>query len=211
MTENFILRRPTAELVLEACTKFDRDNSVIEEALGLLFEQHKRNASLPQVLLKVVSLNRLYSTQILAVIDVARHIQANADQIDESLIIGSPDVVETIGLVTIAATGKSRYNYSFATKYSSWHNPAAYPIWDSRVDKYLWRLQKQDHFASVFKTNAELWQYPKFLAIMIAFREFYSLQSSTFKQIDKFLWSEISTVNEQPTNEERLVDMVEIT
>jgi hypothetical protein len=199
-----VVRRPSAELVQEAIDKFDRDNSVIEEALNELFGQYPGNANLPQVLLKVVSLNRLYSTQIFAVMDVARHIHENATEIDSGLSAGSPLVVQTIGRVTIGLTGKLRYNFSFATKYCSWHNRTAYPIWDSRVDKYLWRLQKQDNFAPFFTRNAHLWDYPKFVEVMCAFREFYALDSFTFKDTDKFLWSEQIPVDEQSAEVEKV-------
>jgi hypothetical protein len=201
-----VLRRPSAELVQEAIAQFDRDNSVVEEALNELFGQYRGNANLPHVLLKVVSLNRLYSTQIFAVMDVARHIHENATEIDSGLSVGSPLVVQTVGRVTIGMTGKLRYNFSFATKYCSWHNRVAYPIWDSRVDKYLWRLQKQDNFAPFFKMNSDLWDYPKFVEVMSAFREFYAIESFTFKDTDKFLWSERIPVDQQQAAGAKLVD-----
>lgn len=198
-----MLRRPTVELVRTACETFDQENAVIEEAVGLLFKQYPENGSLAQVLLKVVVLNRLYSTQILAVMDVAKHIHHHAKEIDAGLSTGSPELVETIGLVTIDATGKERYNYSFATKYCSWHNPEAYPIWDSRVDRYLWQLQKQETFAPSLK-RSDLWFYSQFREAVSAFRTFYDLESFTFKQIDKFLWSESILLNEPTDHEEKV-------
>jgi hypothetical protein len=190
---NTILRRPTLDLVTAACEKFDKENLIIEQALKELFNQYPHNSDLSRVLLKVVALNRLYSTQILAVMDVAQHIHRNAQDIDSALAAGSPQIVDKIARVTIGVSGKERRNLSFATKYCSWHNPESYPIWDSRVDKYLWALQKQDHFAPFFKANADLWDYPKFREVIIAFRNFYGLGSSTFKETDKFLWSEGGT------------------
>jgi hypothetical protein len=68
--------------------------------------------------------------------------------------------------------------------------PRSYPSWDSRVDKYLWCLQKQNPFATFFKTNAYLWNYPDFVKVISAFRDVFGLGSFTFKEIDKFLWSE---------------------
>jgi hypothetical protein len=107
--------------------------------------------------------------------------------------------VDRIAKVTIRSSGKVRYNYSFATKYCSWHNPEAYPIWDSRVDRYLWTLQKQEHFARSFSTNADLWGYPKFRTVMEEFRDCYGLGSFSFKDTDKFLWSEgIAAFSTQP-------------
>jgi hypothetical protein len=179
--------------VTAACDKFDRENEIIERALKELFNQFPGNSDPSHVLLKVVTLNRLYSTQILAVTDVAQHIHRNAQGIDSALAAGFPQIVDTIARVTISISGKERNNFSFATKYCSWHNPESYPIWDSRVDRYLWTLQKQDQFAPFFKKNADLWDYPKFREVIIAFRDFYGLGSFTFKDTDKFLYSERGT------------------
>jgi hypothetical protein len=158
-----------------------------------LFSHYPRNNDLPRVLLKVVALNRLYSTQIFAVMDVASHIHQHAQDIDSALTSGSPEIVDKIARVTISASGKVRNNYSFATKYCHWHSRASYPIWDSRVDRCLWTLQKRDRFAAFFNANADLWEYPKFRDAIAALRDFYGLGSFTFKEIDKFLWSEGAT------------------
>jgi hypothetical protein len=175
---------PTDELVKAACEEFDQDNSVVEQALSDLFTEYPCNDHLSHVLLKVVALNRLYSTQIFAVLDLAQHIRAL--EIDRDLALGSPEIVDRIARITI--NGKERNNYSFATKYCSWHNQPSYPIWDSRVDTYLWRLQKQKRFTAVVNSNSDLWHYPTFREAMIAFRDVYRLASFSFKEIDKFLW-----------------------
>jgi hypothetical protein len=183
------LRTPTAELVRAACKQFDREYAVTEEALSDLFSQYPRNGNRPHILLKVVALNRLYSTQIFAVHDVASHIH-QVREIDSALAKGSPEVVDKIAKVTISATGKQRSNFAFATKYCSWHNQASYPIWDSRVAMYLWCLRGTP-FAEFLGSKPDLWDYYKeFVRTMTAFRDFYKLGSFTFKQIDKFLWLE---------------------
>ena len=192
-----VLTTPTEERVKTACMKFDQDQDVllVEQSLKELFDQFPGNNDLPHVLLKVVALNRLYSTQIFAVVDVARHIHRNAQAIDAALAAGSPGIVETIAKVTVTVSGKERNNYSFATKYCSWHNPASYPIYDSRVDRYLWKLQKQDRFATFFLTNADLWDYAKFRDVTMAFRDFYGLGSFSFFPLN-ILESTISTGQE---------------
>jgi hypothetical protein len=188
MDRDGIWPAPTIDLVKNACKQFDEENAIVEKALEELFGQFPRNDSPSRVLLKVVALNRLYSTNILAVYDVAQHIAQHAADIDPALSIGSPEIVDRIGKVTISVTGKQRTNYSFATKYCSWHNRAAYPIWDSRVDWYL-RSLKNSPFAARIGTNPHLWEhYAEFLRTMTAFREFFGLQSFSFKEIDKFLW-----------------------
>lgn len=120
--------------------------------------------------------------------DVALHIHGSAQIIDSALSAGSPEIVDKIAKVTIQ--GKVHNFFSCATKYCSWHNPKSYPIYDSRVDKYLWSLQKQERFTESRFAHDELWDYPKFLEIMSSFHDHYGHGSFTFKEIDKFLWLE---------------------
>jgi hypothetical protein len=190
------MNTPTAELVQAACEKFDREESVIESALKELFSQYPGNVDLSHVLLKVVAVNTLYSTQITAhsetmpnVVDVAQHIRKNAQKIDAGLAAGSPEIVETIAWVSVPGK-KDRNNFSFATKYCSWHKPEAYPIYDSNVQRYLEFLQEKTDFAKGFNVSATHWTYAQFLVAMENLRKHYGLGSFTFKEIDKFLWSE---------------------
>ncbi|HLY40232.1 MAG TPA: hypothetical protein VKR52_03420 [Terracidiphilus sp.] len=180
---------PTPDLVSDACKKFDEANDVVEQALTDLFNRYPRNDKQSNVLLKVVALNRLYSTNIFAVYDVAHHIWQLSEDVDSALASGVPEIVDKIARVTITTTGKNRTNYSFATKYCSWHNQASYPIWDSRVDRYL-RSMRQTSFAKFLNPHGDLWNcYPEFVKLMTDFRDFYGLGSFNFKQIDKFLYA----------------------
>jgi hypothetical protein len=180
------LQTPTVERIQAACEKFDHDNELTEQALTELFRQYPRNDDPRHVLLKVVAINSLYHTSIFAVETVARHIHANGKEIDAALAAGSPEVVNQIAKATIQGR---KYNFfSFATKYCSWHNPSAYPIYDARVDHYLCLLQQQTPFSGFH--HADLWDYPKFRNVMIAFRATHRLTDFTFKEIDKFLWIE---------------------
>jgi hypothetical protein len=184
---------PNEERVRSACRKFDDDNSVVEHALRDLFSQYPLNDTHSHVLLKVVALNRLYATQILAVHDVACHIYDQAQDIDAGLAIGSTEIVDRITRVTIRSTGKEVNFYSFASKYCSWHNHDKYPIWDSRVRRYLCSLRrslKNTSLAGLLGTNPDLWNhYSEFVTIMHSFRDHFKLGAFTFKEIDKFIWS----------------------
>jgi hypothetical protein len=180
------IQTPTADRVKAACEKFDLDHDLAEQSLAELFRQYPRNDDHRHVLLKVLAVNSLYHTSIFAIETVARHIHANAKEIDSALAAGSPEVVNQIAKVTIQGR---KYNFfSFATKYSSWHNPLAYPIYDARVDHYLCVLQQQSPFSGFH--HADLWDYHKFRKVMIAFRDTHKLSAFTFKEIDKFLWLE---------------------
>jgi hypothetical protein len=184
------LTLPTSELVSEACEQFDREDQTVEDALTELYGQYCLNITESHALLKVIALNCLYFTNIRSIAalrEVANHICRNGDEIDAGLHEGLPTIVDKIARVTL--NGKPYNFYSFATKFCSWHQPTLFPIWDSHVDEYLWSLKKNGVFSSQeFSHRSDLWDYPKFLQIMEAFRSRFSLEAFTFKQIDKFLY-----------------------
>jgi hypothetical protein len=68
-----------------------------------------------------------------------------------------------------------------------------YPIYDSRVDRYLWSLQLHSRF-SEFEDRADIRKdFASFFEIMMDLRRFYKLEPLSFKEIDKFLWSQIES------------------
>jgi len=181
-----LLCEPNAERVNHACEKFDEQFKVTENALGELFSLFPVNTDPSHVLLKVVVLNRLYSTQILAVHAVADHIYQIGREIDDELAAGSLEIVKKIATVKIGE--KERVNFSFASKFCNWHRQEIYPIYDSHVDKYLWGLLKQVSYTDPIFTHDSLWNYPEFVKVMESFRKHYGLDLFTFKQVDKFIW-----------------------
>lgn len=182
---------PSPERVRVACERFDQRYRVVEEALGDLFTHYHQNTNQSHVLIKIVTLNRLYSAGVLAVEAVAAHIFNSGEQIDSGLAVGEPSIVNRIARVTIQ---KRDFNFfSFATKYCSWHKPDLYPIYDSRVDRYLWSLQKHSRFSDFKHRNDICKDYSSFVKIMKELRIFFKLEEFTFKEIDKFLWSENET------------------
>jgi hypothetical protein len=136
-----LLATPTVELVKAKCDEFDGDPStrLAEDALGQLWAALPRNTDAPHVLLKVLALNKLYNTRVrdIDVEILARHIAGLG--IDPLIAEGSSSTVERI-----THCDNLRNYFSFATKYCSWHNPDAYPIYDTRVDECLWSYKKQD-------------------------------------------------------------------
>jgi hypothetical protein len=162
--------------------EFARRNDKSENAIRLLCEKFPDNKNFESVLLKGAVINVLYSTQIRAIKPVAEHIVAL--NIDDELHSGEPSVVDRIARVTIK--GKQRNNYSFSTKYCNFHNPSAYPIFDSFVEKILVAYQKQDGFARF--TSSELRNYESFKRVLDEFRNFYGLSEINLKNLDMFLW-----------------------
>jgi hypothetical protein len=129
------------------------------------------------------------------VVELARFIHENTQGlgcIDSAMDIGALETVDKIARVR--ETNGTGF-ISFASKYCSWHHPDAYPIYDSFVDKYLWQLQEQlrlqdnPPFTERFR-HKQLKDYGKFCTIIDDLRKYYKLGRFSYRQIDKFLWSE---------------------
>ena len=190
---------PTQEGVRKACQQFDDDDEtkVGESALADLFGRFPDNTSEAQVLLKVVTLNSLYSTQIPTralgrpnVFDIAKCIPKLS--IDRAFKESSLEIVNAIS--TAQFPGKRKINrFSFATKYASWHRQDIYPMWDNNVQNYLTGLRKLcrdewDKFGDGFNLSSNSWGYPEFHALMVRMRAHFGLAEVSFKNLDKFLW-----------------------
>jgi len=184
-TSRVVLAIPTVELVTMRCDEFDSDPSTRlgEDALGQLWAHFPRNTEAAHVLLKVLALNSRYSAQVrdIDIETLARHIAGLS--IDPQLAEGS---ASTVHLITHC--GNLRHYFSFATKYCSWHNPDAYPIYDRNVDACLWSYKKENSFAKF--QHQDLWDYARLRDVVTEFRTFFKLDSFNFKAIDKFLWSQ---------------------
>lgn len=175
---------PTRDAILEAGVRFDSDDRYgpADRILSCVFLRHPRNEVFDHVLLKVTLLNSLYNTNILAFWAMAQHIHKL--KIDPVLAECDTSIVDRIADLTVK--GRRRRNYSFATKYCSWHRPFEFPIYDRLVSRVLGGFRDQYGFAAF--TNADLQDYPKYKRILSAFREHFGLEGFTFKEIDKFLW-----------------------
>ena len=179
------IEQPSKEQVQHYLRTWDEqeNNALQEKALNkLFFETYPTNTDIRDILIKASSLNDFYSTNIINIFAVAKHIQAL--DIDKRLEEGDASLVHDIADMTIG--GKKRRLYSFASKYCSHHKPMLFPIYDSYVDRVLRHFRKQDRFCS-FK-DEDLKNYPKFINVLNAFQEFYGLDGVNKKNLDKYLW-----------------------
>ena len=155
-----------------------------ERALNKLFlELLPGNSEITDILLKASCLNDFYSTNIFAIHSVAEHILSVKD-LDKRLKSGDINLVSELEEVKIG--DNKRYFYSFATKYCSHHNPIAFPIYDSYVEKVLVYFNKVDKFSS-FKRK-DLKDYRKFKGGLLDFQRYYKLERFNLKEIDRYLW-----------------------
>lgn len=155
-----------------------------ERALDkLFFQAFPKNNSIEEILVKVACLNEFYSTNIMSVYPVAKHILEL--DIDKRLISGDSSLVGDIALLT-REDGSQINNYSFATKYCSHHQPEKYAIYDSYVDSVLKYFRDIDEFAK-FARN-DLRNYSTFLEVLIKFRKYYGLEKYDLKLLDRYIW-----------------------
>jgi hypothetical protein len=177
------LDRPTKELIEKHGKQFEEKNRAEEEAIKELCKIFPNNKDYKGVLLKSIVINQLYSTQIRAIKNVAQHILEL--DIDARLKDGDPRVVDQIARLTI--NGRERRNYSFATKYCSFHYPSLYPIYDSFVVKVLKAYQTQDRFLS--RPLGDLKEYRRFKEVLQEFVNFYDLGKPSARELDYFLYN----------------------
>lgn len=177
---------PTVDIVQAAVAHYSADprNALADRTLRMLFDTYPLNSDAVHVLHKVALLNALYSTQIYDVITVAQHIVSR--EIDSRLKAGDLNLVAEVAKVTFK--NKVRTNYSFATKYCSWHSAESFPIYDDFVRKRLLAYQKIYPFAEF--TAETLKDYKAFVKVLASFRDKFKLSSVCIRDIDKFLWLE---------------------
>lgn len=168
---------PNAAMIRRFIRRFEQNERYFEadKAILKLIRAFPSNSELAAVLLKVTTINKLYSTNIMAPFDVAKHIVSLG--LDHRLQNGDLSCIDEIRHVIISGVEKNFY--SFATKYSSWHNLRAYPIYDSFVETSL------RHFNCV---TANLRVYQNLKASVDCFRTQNGMTQFTYKEIDKFLW-----------------------
>ena len=168
MKEKFILPTPSKEEVDKYLSLWDSLDDYVEQEHALdklFFGVFKTNDTIENILIKCSVLNDFYSTNIFKVYPIAKHILGL--NIDDRLNKHDPTLVNDIANVTIS--GKSKYFYSFASKYCSHHDPLNYPIYDSYVEKVLKYFKKKDKLIKF--NNDDLKHYELFKQILLYFQK----------------------------------------
>lgn len=177
------MRKIDDKMIRKHIQCFDNDNIKDEQAIKYVFDLFPLNKKYDEVLMKILILDRFYSTNIWRneLHALADHIIGIKD-LDRRLKEGDLEAVYLIG-----NTPKDIRNaYVFASKYCSFHNPEAYPIFDQYSRKALCRLNADDPFVEDLSSTG-LEDYRYYCKSLDAMMEKYQLRYS-YKEIDKFLW-----------------------
>ena len=172
----------------EECSKYLEKEiaehyTVGAKAVTQIFKLYPTNTVLEEVLIKVLVLNDLYSTNILGTYAVAKHIFDLKD-IDVRLEKGDVSLIGDIARNVL--NGKEKNFYVFATKYCAMHQPDLFPIYDRFVGEMLRYFRKQTRFTRF--ANADLKNYAEYRTIYDAFIQFFALNDFTYRQVDNYLW-----------------------
>ena len=140
------------------------------------------------LMIKCSTLNDFYSTNIYAVYNVVKHYLEVGD-LKGRLAKGDLSLVEDLRKVQVKKKDQSTSEkdfYSFATKFCAHHNPEAYPIYDSYVDRMLRELRNRDR--KIQFRNDELKDYRKFVNVIRQMQKEYRIEKLSFRQVDIMLW-----------------------
>lgn len=159
----------------------------VEDALLRLFKPRPNDKTyLDQLdlLIKCSALNDFYSTNIYSVYRVVEHYSKY--DLAKRMAEGDLSLVEDLRKVKMDGKEKPWDFYSFATKFCAHHNPEAFPIYDSYVDKMLRELRNRDD--KIIFRNDDLKDYVKFRNILCGFRKEYGIEDLSFREVDIMLW-----------------------
>lgn len=169
-----------------------------EDMLQYVIKQNPSQNSIAAVELKVKLLNSFYSTNIMAVQQMANHI-FNIPNIDNRLLNGDKALVEDIARLN------GRNFYSFATKYCALHQPTLFPIFDSIVSKTFKKLLSNNHLAPQYDYNNKssktsrvysiksfekniLHNYKEYCVLYQYFMNISDLGKQNMRDVDWYIW-----------------------
>jgi hypothetical protein len=178
--------KPSIELVERYKVKFETNKRYSNEdkIQKLIVEKIFDKDKYETILLTVVLINELYSTNIYRTDLITEHIYINRNTIHTLIKNGESKAIE---LVAKGHGIKELNFYSFASKYCNYFNPEEFPIYDSYIENMLCAYKVQDTSFEKFKRSS-LKDYETFRNIIRKFRSHYELENFQLRDIDKFLW-----------------------
>ena len=162
-----------------------------EKILDKLFKQYSSNTNELEIKVKVNTLNLYYSTHVQATDQMVKHI-CKIKELDKRLKCGDLSVIQDIANLKLKK-GRKKCFYSFATKYASFHNHSAYPIYDAMVRELLYRFNKKYKFYEngkyTLQNLTDCNNYQNYKDLIDAFKKRFQLENFNYKEIDCYLWT----------------------
>ncbi|MCK5814755.1 MAG: hypothetical protein KAH07_02305 [Flavobacteriaceae bacterium] len=185
------LQKPTKEFIREILEFYDKEEgNELNENLLKLFKTFNNDLNKYDVLIKVASLNKIYSTAITNINPVVGQIikitkeNNGLNELDD--FVNFVDKISRIEWTNNKGKTFKRNNMSFASKYVHFLSEYETPIYDS----YIWIVikgylgQKNGDLKSF--NNPE--NFKEFYLTFNKFKKELNLESYSNYEIDKFLW-----------------------
>ncbi len=147
------------------------------------------NIDLANVYMKTILLNKLYSTQVIDVFSLAKHIHEH-QELDSLMCEGNVKALDVFNSVPLGRSKKMYNLYSFGSKYCSFHNPSAYPLYDKYVHALLCKINELENFSDFKSKDLDEKNYQRYKEILISFMDKFRIDKEEFayKKLDKYLW-----------------------
>jgi hypothetical protein len=170
------------------------NSKIIDKTIRNVISKFRNNKVQSNVYVKVVLINALYKTAIMDIPKLANHIFNKRMKIDKKLKEGDITVIDDIrqghGIGPNGESAGERDFYSFATKYSHFHNSQAFPICDNRVIRLFTKVNKEMTFRDEKFTQKNLRDYKIYKSVIdsLANHLHINIKKWGYKKIDQGLW-----------------------
>ena len=184
------LKKPTEEFIAEILELYSEEKELNENLLKL-FKTFNDDKKKYDVLIKVASLNKIYSTAIVNINPVVKQIneisrlaESNPKTITEYVEL--VDKISRVNWTNSKGENFERNNLSFASKYVHFLSDYKMPIYDS----YIWIIIKgylgQKNNEKISFENPK--NFKEFYTVFEKFKIDLDLEHYSNYDIDKFLW-----------------------
>ena len=154
--------------------------------------------TLEEILAKASIINDLYSTSVLDILSVAKHVYSVSNTTGLLDKDGNAKYSAIKDMANVSHGGKTIYHISFASKFASFYRPDLFPIYDSLVADVFCRLKRKGFFKSNTSfTKDDLKSY--YSIYKTVYDEFMDLSGMsklkigasklTYKDVDDYLWT----------------------
>lgn len=185
------LKKITDEFIKEILKEYSLiEGDELNQKLLKLFQEFSDDTNKFDVLIKVASLNKIYSTAITNINPIVEKINETSKKSELKNNADFVDFVDKLSLVNWKnEKGEEfkRNNLSFASKYTHFKSNFITPIYDS----YIWIVIKgylgQYNHEKISFTNPK--NYKEFHLTFTKFKNVFNLENYSNYEIDKFLWT----------------------
>ena len=171
---------------------------IVQETAILMVVTACTGFTLEEILAKASIINDLYSTSVLDILSVAKHVYSVSNSTGLLDKDGNAKYSAIKDMANVSHGGKTIYHISFASKFASFYRPDLFPIYDSLVADVFCRLKRKGFFKSntSFTKDSLKKKYSTYKAVYDEFMDLSGMSKLkigasklTYKDVDDYLWT----------------------